>query len=108
MRRRLLLVGAVIWAVFGGPAFDASAQSWPTRPVRIIVPFPPAATSDISARLVAQRLSEIYSQQFVVENRPGAGGNLGASLVAKSAPDGYTLFLGTPGPNANNQFLFKD
>jgi tripartite-type tricarboxylate transporter receptor subunit TctC len=109
MSRRHSLFGVFACAVLlVGLTFGASAQTWPARPVRIVVPFPPAGTTDVAARLVAQRLSEIYSQQFIVENRPGAGGNLGASLVAKSAPDGYTLFMSTPGPNANNQFLFKN
>jgi tripartite-type tricarboxylate transporter receptor subunit TctC len=108
MRRRHFLVTAFALAALVGPTFGAAGQTWPSRPVRIVVPFPPAGTTDVAARLVAQRLSEIYGQQFVVENRAGAGGNVGASVVAKAAPDGYTLFMSTPGPNANNQFLFKD
>jgi tripartite-type tricarboxylate transporter receptor subunit TctC len=108
MRRRHFLVTTFALAALIGPTFGAAGQTWPSRPVRIVVPFPPAGTTDVAARLVAQRLSEIYGQQFVVENRAGAGGNVGASVVAKAAPDGYTLFMSTPGPNANNQFLFKD
>jgi tripartite-type tricarboxylate transporter receptor subunit TctC len=108
MTRRGFLCGAAALAMALIASTSAGAQAWPSRPVKIIVPFPPAGTSDISARLVAQYLSDVYKQQFIVENRAGAGGNLGASIVAKSAPDGYTFLMGTPGPNANNQFLFKD
>ncbi|MEI7738425.1 MAG: tripartite tricarboxylate transporter substrate binding protein [Betaproteobacteria bacterium] len=69
------------------------AQNWPTKPVRIIVPYAPAGNTDAIARLVAERLSSVFSQSFVVENKPGAGGATAAEYVSKSAPDGYTLFL---------------
>ena len=82
-------------------ALSATAQDYPTRPVRLIVPFPPgASTNDVLGRLIAQRLSESLGQQFVVENRPGAGGTIGTELVAKAPPDGYTLLIGTNGPIA--------
>ncbi len=71
----------------------AAAQSWPTKPVRIIVPYPAGGTSDILARMLGQKLSEAWSQPVVVENKPGANGNVGADFVAKSPPDGYTLLL---------------
>ena len=71
----------------------ALAQSYPARPVRIIVPFPPGGATDVMARVVAQKLNESWPQQAVVENKPGASGTLGSDLVAKSAPDGYTLLL---------------
>ena len=69
------------------------AQTYPAKPVRIVVPYPPGGTVDVVARVLAQRLSEQLGQQFVVENRAGANGTLGSDLVAKAAPDGYTLLV---------------
>lgn len=87
---------------------DAIAQQkWPDRTTKIVVPFPAGGSTDVVARLIAQRLAEKFGQPFVVENRPGAGGNIGTDSVAKSAPDGYTLALSTSGPLANNKFLYK-
>ena len=77
---------------------SAAAQTYPTRAVRIIVPFVPAGPTDINARMVAQQLTEAWGQSFVVENRGGAGGVLGTELVARAAPDGYTLLGANPGP----------
>ena len=85
---RNLLLAAVL--AFGGAAF---AQAWPSKPVRIIVPYPPGGTSDILARAVGQKMQEQYGQPVVVENKPGATGNIGADLVAKSPADGYTVLL---------------
>jgi tripartite-type tricarboxylate transporter receptor subunit TctC len=85
----------------------AKAQSYPSRPVRIIVGFAPAGASDIAARLIAQWLSERMGQQFVVENRPGAGSNIATEAVVRSPPDGYTLLLVGP-PNAINASLYQN
>jgi tripartite-type tricarboxylate transporter receptor subunit TctC len=87
-------------------AADTAAQ-YPSKPIHLVVPFPPGGTTDILARDVAQKLSETWHQQVIVENRPGAGGNIGADLVAKAAPDGYTLVMGTVGTHAINPSLYK-
>ena len=90
--RKLLAAWAAILAVaaLAAPAF---AQEWPARPVRIVVPFAPGGTADTLGRLVAQKLSDSFKQQFVIENRGGAGGLIASELVAKAAPDGYTLVV---------------
>ena len=75
------------------PAFAALAQSYPTKPVRIVVPFTAGSATDILARTVGQKLSELWGQPVVIDNRPGAGGTIGATIVAKSPPDGYTLLV---------------
>jgi tripartite-type tricarboxylate transporter receptor subunit TctC len=85
----------------------ASAQSYPTKPIKMIVPFPPAGSTDISARAVAGKLGERLGQPVVIENKPGAGGNIGTDIVAKAAPDGYTLVVGTVGTHAINQSLYS-
>ncbi len=83
----------------------ACAQNFPTKPVRIIVPFAPGGANDVIARVVSQQLAQPLGQQAIVENRGGAGGAVGADVVARSAPDGYTLLLANPGPNAINPSL---
>lgn len=88
-------------------AAQAQAQDYPAKPVKLIMPFPAGGGFDIVARIVAKGLSEQSGQPFVVENRPGAGGNVGADTVARSAPDGYTLGFLTSGPLANNKLLYK-
>jgi len=79
---------------------------WPTKPIRIIVPFAPGGTADISARIVAEQLTKSFGQSFIAENRSGASGNIGAAEVARSAPDGYTLLMGNTPTVVINQFIF--
>jgi tripartite-type tricarboxylate transporter receptor subunit TctC len=86
----------------------ASAQAWPSRPVTMMVPFPAGGTADLFARETAQALSEEVGQQFVVENRPGAGGNLAAGAVAKAAPDGNSLLFASQAQAALSKFMFKN
>ena len=96
---------AAALAIVAAPvAFGQAA--YPTKPVRIVVPFPAGGTTDIIARATAQKLSEAWGHQVIVDNRPGAAGNIGAELVAKSAPDGYTLLMGTVGTHAINASLY--
>src|SRR6267143_512808 len=90
--RRFGPSAAVLVALLlGGP--DSLAQSWPAKTVRIVVPFAPGGTADTLGRLVAQKLNESFKESFIVENRAGAGGIIGSELVAKAAPDGYTLVV---------------
>jgi tripartite-type tricarboxylate transporter receptor subunit TctC len=101
---RILLAIALALAA---PAV-ALAQTYPAKPVRVIVTFPPGSTPDIVGRALASRLQETMAQPFVVENRAGAGGNIGADAVAKSPPDGYTLLVSTNGVFAINKALYKN
>jgi len=100
-----LLAGLTLAAVGASPAVHAQAV-YPSKPVRLVVPFPAGGTTDILARAAAQKLSEAWGQQVIVDNRPGAAGNIGSELVAKSAPDGYTLLMGTVGTHAINSSLY--
>lgn len=88
-------------------AFNAGAQAYPTKPVRIIVPFPPGGTADLLTRLTAEKLTASLGQQMVVENRAGAGGNLAAEFVARAEPDGYTLLASPPHLLTINPLLYK-
>jgi tripartite-type tricarboxylate transporter receptor subunit TctC len=105
LSRVLCILGIALLAdAFAGAAH---AQQWPTRVVKFVVPFSAGGTTDILGRLMAQKLSEEYGQQFIVENKGGAGGNIGADMVAKAPADGYTFVVGTPGPHVINQFLYR-
>jgi len=79
-------------------SFSVSAQSYPNKPVKVIIPWPPGQATDLAARLIGEKLSQQLGQPFVMENRPGAGGQIGTELVVKSAPDGYTLLAASSGP----------
>src|SRR3954452_18128387 len=92
-RRRLI---ATTTAAVLAPALAtrAQAQNWPNRFVRLVVPFPPGGGTDVVARIVTNRLSEVWGQQFVIENKPGAGSNIGIETAARAEPDGYTVLIG--------------
>ena len=105
-RRRSALSLAATLAILT-PHAAAAADVYPAKPVRFVVAFPPGGGTDIIARSIAQKLAERLAQQVVVDNRPGAGGNIGTDIVAKSAPDGYTILMGSAGPLAINASLFK-
>jgi tripartite-type tricarboxylate transporter receptor subunit TctC len=106
MAARLVRCFALALAALASIAMPAHAQTYPAKPVRLVVPFPAGGTTDILARAAAQRLSETLGQQVIVDNRPGAGGNIGSELVARAAPDGYTLLMGTVGTHAINVSLY--
>src|SRR5688572_2567759 len=101
---RSVFIGTII----AGFAFSACAQNYPTKPIRLIVPYAPGGKSDMIGRLVGQKLEERLGQPVIVDNRAGAGGNIGTNIVAKARPDGYTLLVGAPGPISINVSLFKD
>jgi tripartite-type tricarboxylate transporter receptor subunit TctC len=104
-RRGILAGGAAL--LLAAPGARAQQPAWPARPVRIIVPFPPGGLVDTLARLVSQRLTAQLGQPVVVENRAGAGGNIGADAVAKAAPDGHVLLASSLGPLAVNQYIYR-
>lgn len=105
--RRLALINCALAAIVLIANPVAAQSTWPTKPVKIVVPFAPGGTTDILARAVAPELSKAFGQPFVVDNRAGAGGNIGADAVAKSAPDGYTLLMGTVGTHGINKSLYR-
>ncbi len=103
MRSRIACASVMAFAA----ALAGAQDSYPAKPVRFIVPYPPGGSSDVLARVIAQKLTEALGRQVIVENRPGATGNIGHELAAKSAPDGYTLLLTTKSQLVNNPYLFK-
>jgi tripartite-type tricarboxylate transporter receptor subunit TctC len=104
-----LLIAMVSFAVpFGARAQGDAAADYPSKPIRILIGFTPGGGPDITARHIAQRLSEVWKQQVVVEHRPGAGGTIAAGMVARAAPDGYTLLVAPPSPLSFNHLLYRD
>lgn len=100
------LIRSVLAVLAFSVAGAAAAQQWPTKPVKFIVPFPPGGATDISARLLGQKLSEMWGQTVVIENRGGAGGGVGAAEAARAAPDGYTLFFPSGSVVTANQHIY--
>jgi len=104
--RHILRIGIAASLGFGAP--NALAQdAYPTKPVRFIAPFPPGGTTDVLSRILAQKLSDSLGRQFVVENRPGAGGNIGHEIAAKTAPDGYTVLMSSNAALVTNPHIYK-
>ena len=105
--RRQILRSAAAFGALSVVGQGAWGDTWPSRPVRIIVPYPPGGPTDVTARIVAERLTESFKQRFLIDNRPGAGGNLGIELAAQAKPDGYTLAVLTTA-HAINMTLFTN
>src|SRR3974390_3471540 len=106
-----LFAAALLVAVLGIAAADIrakAADAYPSRPIQVIVPFAGGSASDVVARILLNRMSQELGSNFVVENRPGAGGNTGTAAATRATPDGYTLVMSTSGPLAANRTLFKD
>ena len=104
-RRRLTLATMASCVTF--PGWVQAQGSYPSRPIKLIAPFPPAGTSDVLSRIIARKLSEVLGQPVTVENKPGASANIGHDFVAKSAPDGYTLIITNSSVFVSNPYLFK-
>src|SRR5947209_1162408 len=103
---RAAVLAGIVGSALAPPAAQAE-DAYPTRPVRMVIPFAAGGPTDIVGRIMAARMGELLGQQFVVENRTGAGGNIGADAVSKSANDGYTLLLATVSTHAINPGLYK-
>jgi tripartite-type tricarboxylate transporter receptor subunit TctC len=106
MTRRALIGGTAATLAIGATQAAAQTTAWPDRPVRVIVPYPAGGSTDVLMRIYADGLKDRFGQPFVIENRPGAGGNIGIDVVAKSAADGYTVGAATIGHFSINQFLY--
>src|SRR5258707_14885848 len=104
--RFALLAIAAFFSIFGGSVADA--QTYPTRPIQVIVPFAGGSASDVVTRILLDRAGKSIGQPFIIENRPGAGGNTGTSAAAKATPDGYTIVGSGSGPVAANVTLYRD
>jgi len=102
-----VLCCAAAVAGFGTSALAQSAASYPDKPIRFIVPYPPGGASDVTARVLGQKMTEIWGQPVVVENRPGANGNIASEFVARAPADGYTILMGNVGPNAISASMYK-
>lgn len=107
MLKKTLVTTAVLAAAWLVGPVVAQTTDFPNKPVRIVVPFPPGGATDITARVVAEKLSTKWGQPVVIDNKAGAGGNVGSDLVAKSAPDGYSIVLGVTGSHSINISLYK-
>ena len=105
LRWALLSLLPLLVPTIVSPAHSQSA--WPQKPVRVVIPFPAGGSNDALCRIVGEKLSEAWKQPVIVDNRPGAGGNVGADIVAHSTNDGYTLLCSPPGPLTINQYLYK-
>jgi len=102
------LIKALALTAFGCITLSAHAETYPARPISLIVPYPPGGTTDIAARTIAQAMGPFLKQSIVVDNRAGAGGNIGMGIVKRAAPDGYTIGMGTIGSQTINQYLYSD
>jgi len=107
MRFAIRWIAAILGVIAALGALAQPGQGWPSKPVKIVVPFPAGGATDVVARLLAQKLAEAWGQSMVVENRAGAGGNIGADVVAKSAPDGYTLLMTSGSIVTANPYMYK-
>src|SRR5688500_9050336 len=111
MHRRRITLAAVLFLAFAPPALaqtasTGSGQAYPTKPVRVLIVFPPGGSNDVTARIVFSKMPQILGQQFVLENRGGAGGTIGSEQVARSAPDGYTIMVQST-THVANAHLYK-
>jgi len=102
------LIKALALTALGCISLSAHAETYPARPISLIVPYPPGGTTDIAARTIAQAMGPFLKQSIVVDNRAGAGGNIGMGIVKRAAPDGYTIGMGTIGSQTINQYLYSD
>ena len=108
LRRRALMAGLAVASLAGlAPGLAMAQSDYPTRPVTLVVPFPAGGSTDLVARVIAQKMTDGLGQQVLVENKGGAGGNLGSAAVAKSDPDGYTILMGTVATHALNPAIYK-